>query len=123
MVQEDIYPDTAAAVPALTAEQWSRGENAGPVLVSLQGGRGANNNCYKPVVWESSQERMVSSNNNMDRKFAFLSEETQPDYRQRQPDNRLATTDSIQVMLLHHPPRRRETKSNKILFSTGPLCR
>ena len=96
--QEDIYPDTAAAVAALTAEQWSRGEDAGPVLVSLQGGRGANNNCYKPVVWESRQERLVSSNNNMDRKFAFLSEETQPDYRQRQPDNRLATTDSTQVM-------------------------
>ena len=32
--QEDIYPDTAGDVPALTAEEWAAGEDAEPVLVS-----------------------------------------------------------------------------------------
>lgn len=34
MFQEDIYPDTAGDVPALTAEEWAAGEDAEPVLVS-----------------------------------------------------------------------------------------
>ncbi|NXO09289.1 COR2A protein, partial [Oriolus oriolus] len=39
--QEDIYPLTAAAQPALTAQQWLNGINKGPVLVSLKPGSGA----------------------------------------------------------------------------------
>ncbi|NXR89301.1 COR2A protein, partial [Hypocryptadius cinnamomeus] len=34
--QEDIYPMTAAAQPALTAEEWLTGINKGPLLVSLR---------------------------------------------------------------------------------------
>lgn len=34
LFQEDIYPDTAGDVPALTAEEWAAGEDAEPVLVS-----------------------------------------------------------------------------------------
>ncbi|NXH98217.1 COR2A protein, partial [Pachycephala philippinensis] len=36
--QEDIYPLTAAAQPALTAQQWLIGVNKGPLLVSLKPG-------------------------------------------------------------------------------------
>ncbi|KAM4753057.1 coronin-2A isoform 2-T4 [Cyanocitta cristata] len=36
--QEDIYPLTAAAQPALTAQQWLNGINKGPLLVSLKPG-------------------------------------------------------------------------------------
>ncbi|NXH28992.1 COR2A protein, partial [Myiagra hebetior] len=39
--QEDIYPLTAAAQPALTAQQWLNGINKGPLLVSLKPGSGA----------------------------------------------------------------------------------
>ncbi|NWV29212.1 COR2A protein, partial [Origma solitaria] len=38
--QEDIYPLTAAALPALTAQQWLNGINKGPLLVSLKPGSG-----------------------------------------------------------------------------------
>ncbi|XP_071436195.1 coronin-2A [Pithys albifrons albifrons] len=41
--QEDIYPLTAAAQPALTAQQWLNGLNKGPLLVSLRPGSGAAN--------------------------------------------------------------------------------
>ncbi|XP_076863195.1 coronin-2B isoform X2 [Brachyhypopomus gauderio] len=34
--QEDLYPMTAGAEPALTAEEWLSGINRGPVLVSLK---------------------------------------------------------------------------------------
>jgi len=36
LFQDDIFPDTYAGVPSLTAEQWTAGENADPVLVSLE---------------------------------------------------------------------------------------
>ncbi|NXT69941.1 COR2A protein, partial [Chaetops frenatus] len=41
--QEDIYPLTAAAQPALTAQEWLNGINKGPLLVSLRPGSGAVN--------------------------------------------------------------------------------
>ncbi|CAI5796848.1 coronin-2A isoform X1 [Podarcis lilfordi] len=36
--QEDIYPMTAGAQPALTAQEWLSGSNKGPVLMSLRPG-------------------------------------------------------------------------------------
>ncbi|NXS07532.1 COR2A protein, partial [Neodrepanis coruscans] len=41
--QEDIYPLTAAAQPALTAQEWLNGINKGPLLVSLRPGSGGVN--------------------------------------------------------------------------------
>ncbi|NXD93894.1 COR2A protein, partial [Chaetorhynchus papuensis] len=41
--QADIYPLTAAAVPALTAQQWLSGIDKGPLLLSLKPGSGAVN--------------------------------------------------------------------------------
>lgn len=38
--QEDIYPDTFAGVPSLTADEWLAGENRPPVLRSLRPGEG-----------------------------------------------------------------------------------
>ncbi|NXY10558.1 COR2A protein, partial [Pteruthius melanotis] len=40
---EDLYPLTAAAQPALTAQQWLNGINKGPLLVSLKAGSEAVN--------------------------------------------------------------------------------
>ncbi|XP_074595101.1 protein coronin [Brevipalpus obovatus] len=37
--QEDIYPDTPASEPALTAEEWMSGVDKDPVLMSLKEGR------------------------------------------------------------------------------------
>ncbi|NXR08299.1 COR2A protein, partial [Semnornis frantzii] len=41
--QEDIYPMTTGAQPALTAHEWLNGVNKGPVLVSLRPGSGDTN--------------------------------------------------------------------------------
>ncbi|XP_049650853.1 coronin-2A isoform X2 [Accipiter gentilis] len=41
--QEDIYPLTTGAQPALTAQEWLNGFNKGPLLVSLRPGSGAVN--------------------------------------------------------------------------------
>lgn len=38
LFQDDIYPDTQADVPALTAEEWIHGETKPPVLFSLREG-------------------------------------------------------------------------------------
>jgi coronin-2 len=36
--QEDLFPDTAAPTPALTAEEWASGRNRTPILMSLKTG-------------------------------------------------------------------------------------
>jgi len=77
--QDDIYPETQAPVPSLTAEEWISGRNASPILMSLKAG--SRIRTYKPVVYKPSENSIVASDKNNDRKFMFLSEETQPDYR------------------------------------------
>ena len=44
---------------------------------------GANIKTYKPVMYKPSEAAIVVSERNNDRKFMFLSEETNPDYRPR----------------------------------------
>lgn len=76
--QEDIYPETSAPTPSLTAEEWSSGKNANPTLMSLKSGTKIRT--YKPVVYKPNSGVVISDKNN-DKKFMFLSEETKPDYR------------------------------------------
>ncbi|XP_041348894.1 coronin-1B-like isoform X2 [Gigantopelta aegis] len=38
LFQDDLYPDTASDVPAMTADEWVDGHNVEPLLVSLKGG-------------------------------------------------------------------------------------
>ena len=35
LFQEDLYPDTLADVPAITADEWWSGTNADPILVPV----------------------------------------------------------------------------------------
>ena len=77
--QDDIYPETQAPVPSLTAEEWISGRNASPTMMSLKAG--SRIRTYKPVVYKPAENAIVISDKNNDRKFMFLSEETQPDYR------------------------------------------
>ena len=35
LFQEDLYPDTLADVPAITADEWWSGTNADPILVPM----------------------------------------------------------------------------------------
>ncbi|CAH0552658.1 unnamed protein product [Brassicogethes aeneus] len=78
---EDLYPDTAANKPALSAQEWIKGANATPVLISMKTGESKismplikKNNNYRKAI-----EAPVVDNNR--KKFAFLSTETNPDYR------------------------------------------
>ncbi|XP_044726544.1 coronin-2B-like isoform X2 [Chrysoperla carnea] len=78
--QEDLYPDTVAARPALTADEWISGRNAQPILMSLK--TGGNITTHIPRVFKSTPiQHVLSSENNNQKKFAFLSCETIPDYR------------------------------------------
>ena len=110
MFQEDIFPDTAAPMPAMTAEEWLDGLNSWPELMSMRPGaiapistkshsRPAQNNVVRD---NNIDESHVISDKNNDRKFHFLSQETQPDYRQINQKNMVGIKhlgDNIQVVL------------------------
>ncbi|XP_067409558.1 coronin-2A [Emydura macquarii macquarii] len=59
--QEDIYPMTAGAQPALTAQEWLKGINKEPVLVSLRPGSEILNSLPPFPERESSLQPTVSS--------------------------------------------------------------
>ena len=64
----------------VSADEWLQGKNAWPVLISMK--TGGQTKTYKPVMYKNSEQAIVISDKNNDRKFMFLSEETNPDYRQ-----------------------------------------
>ena len=67
---------------------------------------GANIKTYKPVIYKPSEAAIVVSEKNNDRKFMFLSEETNPDYRPRtsqtQPDSLADKTKVSQIRRSHN---------------------
>ena len=75
--------------PQFVEEDWISGRDAAPVQISMR--TGANIKTYKPVMYKPSEAAIVVSERNNDRKFLFLSEETNPDYR---PRTTQSTTDS-----------------------------
>ena len=62
--------------------EWISGKDAEPVQISMR--TGANIKTYKPVIYKPSEAAIVVSERNNDKKFMFLSEETNPDYRPKQ---------------------------------------
>ncbi|XP_046982633.1 coronin-2B-like isoform X2 [Schistocerca americana] len=77
--QDDLYPDTAAPTPALSAQEWLSFKNRNPVLMSMK--TGVTVHTHKPRVRQPRDNVLPMANNNNSRKFAFLSQETVPDYR------------------------------------------
>lgn len=77
---DDLYPDTAAPRAALSAREWISGRNAPPSLMSMKTGGGVRT--YKPRVTAKTPPPLAPALENNRRKFAFLSAETIPDYRQ-----------------------------------------
>ena len=105
--QEDIFPDTSAPQPAVSGEDWFGGRDAFPVLMSLRPDsqrKKTNLSRTLPSIMDTREERGRArspaqiSNKNNDRKFLFLSQETNPDYRQvpSGPKN-LNISDKLQV--------------------------
>ena len=66
----------------ISADDWLAGKNASPVLISMK--TGSKTRTYKPVMYKPSEQAIVVSDRNNDRKFMFLSEETKPDYRPKE---------------------------------------
>ncbi|GAB6019222.1 Coronin-2B, variant 2 [Chamberlinius hualienensis] len=83
--QEDLYPDTSAPTPSLTAEEWLNGKNKNPVLISLKSGMIART--HKPVLYKNREHTLITSDRNNEKKFMFISQETKPDYREVHSDN------------------------------------
>ncbi|KFM79455.1 Coronin-2A, partial [Stegodyphus mimosarum] len=70
--QEDIFPDTAAPTPSLTAKEWLSGKNRNPILISLKTGAGARTN--KPVLYNPDRQYLVTADRNNEQKFIFIAE-------------------------------------------------
>ncbi|KAK7603505.1 hypothetical protein V9T40_003504 [Parthenolecanium corni] len=83
--QDDLYPDTVAPVPALSAREWFTGINKQPVLMSMK--TGVPIRTHKPKAFKPNEASKGNINYRM--KLAFLSQETIPDYRPLNvaPDN------------------------------------
>ncbi|XP_032784839.2 coronin-2B isoform X6 [Daphnia magna] len=81
--QDDLYPDTAAPTPALTAEEWIKGINRDPVLMSMKTGSVLPHavRTFKPVRYDPVERKLQTSDKNNDKKFAFITQETVVDYR------------------------------------------
>ena len=63
---------------------------------------GANIKTYKPVMYKPSEDAIVVSERNNDRKFMFLSEETNPDYRPRTTQSLSdSVTDKVKVFSVY----------------------
>ncbi|XP_023721225.1 coronin-2B isoform X2 [Cryptotermes secundus] len=103
--QEDLFPDTAAPTPAVSAHDWINGRNCNPVLMSLN--TGVSIQMHKPQPPPAMVvpiAALPTTNNNNIKKYAFLSQETVPDYRPR---------DSVQVIPLPLTEKSQKTSSNQ----------
>lgn len=110
LFQHDIYPDTAAPEPAITAKEWFQGRNAQPNLMSMQTGQVTLDISRQQVITETKlvhkpsirdnnntvadlnenhlkdnkdteKQITVRTTNNTAKKFAFLSQAAPVDYR------------------------------------------
>uniref|UniRef100_A0A023GAS0 Putative actin-binding protein coronin n=1 Tax=Amblyomma triste TaxID=251400 RepID=A0A023GAS0_AMBTT len=82
--QDDLFPDTAAPTPALTADEWLSGKNRNPILISMKTGAGART--HKPVMYNSDRN-LVTADRNNERKFMFISQGNSVDYREKANHN------------------------------------
>ncbi len=68
---------------------------------------------FKPVVYKPTENAIVASDRNNDRKFMFLSEETKPDYRSM--DRRNADKGKVKPSAsIDHRPLGAEVYNNKV---------
>ncbi|KAH9420719.1 hypothetical protein DERP_001150 [Dermatophagoides pteronyssinus] len=78
--QSDVFPDTAAPTPALTADQWLSGQNRNPVLFNLKTGAGAKTN--KPIFIQQPFNPVIKTAIG-ERKLEFISKSNAVDYREK----------------------------------------
>uniref|UniRef100_A0A6A7G961 Coronin n=1 Tax=Hirondellea gigas TaxID=1518452 RepID=A0A6A7G961_9CRUS len=74
--QPDLFPDTAAPTPAITAAHWLAGLNSAPLTMSLT--TGVTIKTHRPVPIRACD---IIADKNAAKKFQFLSSHTRADYR------------------------------------------
>ncbi|XP_073971921.1 coronin-2B-like isoform X2 [Rhodnius prolixus] len=78
--QDDLYPDTAAPLPTVSASDWLNGVNRPPQLMSLK--TGVTIRTHKPKVLTANEPlQNGGSDNKYHVKMAFLTKQTVADYR------------------------------------------
>ncbi|CAB0014928.1 unnamed protein product [Nesidiocoris tenuis] len=80
--QDDLYPDTAAPLPSVSASDWYNGVNRPPQTMPMR--TGANLKTHKPKVSSVNRtlaQSTVASDNKYNVKLAFLNTTAVPDYR------------------------------------------
>ncbi|PSN49299.1 Coronin-2A [Blattella germanica] len=102
--QEDLFPDTAAPTPALSARDWINGRNCNPVLMSMNTGVAIRTHKLQPSPTVAPVTTLPTAHNNNSKKFAFLSQETVPDYR---------PIENSQVLPLPISEKSQKTSSNQ----------
>ncbi|NWS02677.1 coronin-2A [Motacilla alba alba] len=89
--QADIYPLTAAAQPALTAEEWLNGINKGPLLVSLRPGSEA----VKSLPQFLDQETEATDMSQQQKVQGMISLEDEQKPREIESSRRLNVNESL----------------------------
>ena len=77
---------------AVAADEWIQGKNAWPVLMSMKTGLMTG---LKTRTDKREQHTVISDKNN-GRKFMFLSEETNPDFRQVNQRKKVQSSSHVQ---------------------------
>ncbi|XP_014292543.1 coronin-2B isoform X2 [Halyomorpha halys] len=97
--QDDLYPDTAAPVPSVSASDWANGVNKPPILMSMKTGVAVKT--HKPKISTAAENLNSGSvGNKYHMKMAFLSQQTIPDYRPL--DQRDTVPDIVQNTINNH---------------------
>ncbi|XP_037043221.1 coronin-1C-like isoform X2 [Bradysia coprophila] len=123
LFQTDLYPDTVSDIPATNAQEWLSGRNAQPIMMSMQTGKSImlkNNKQQKHDNKQSTNDSNYNNNlkqvhngnngnnendnqkyDNNSKKFAFLAQQTIPDYRPQQINDKNQKTSTNQSTKFH----------------------
>jgi coronin-2 len=128
LFQTDLFPDTAAPTPAMSAEEWIAGKNRYPILMSMKS-QLSNAKTYKPIQLSRSATTNgtnghdhehfapVSSSLNNNRKFIYLTEENRIDYRPKP----LPRSDSQEILRPSNAPHSVRQRNAQNRFSGWPI--
>lgn len=121
LFQGDLYPDTLSTKPAMSVREWFvLGSNVQPILMSMQTGQSVDPLIAKKSINSIKQHKEKERENanrkqieiietkviskkpdNIAKKFAFLAQETVPDYRTENDKSKIEKTNTNQSTKFH----------------------
>lgn len=141
LFQADLYPDTLSTTPAMTINEWFvLGSNVKPILMTLGEGletaidsvmRKSINSTYNTLTRKNNQQKDQTKenhkatvqlieakvnrivDNNISKKFAFLAQETVPDYRSANKNEKTNTNQSTKFHQLQSIFGQQETATKE----------